>query len=553
LKRQAAFCLLHGRQTKEKGLMFYKRSSIFPLETVHTKRTEREESVLFFWKRREKVPYHPRKEPKYDLPLTAESIKSVFAQAEDFVHRKVLLDGSTKWELDLFFIDGMVSSSTINESIIRPMANGVMYEGDESAQQVIRNLREGGVYNASVQTRTTVDEVTEDLVNGFCVLLFEKQKLALSFETRTEEKRSVSSPKVENVLKGAKDGLVETLRTNTSLIRRHLRTPDLQIQEQIVGRQTHTKIAVVSIRGLTNTALVQTVMEKLRGMDVDGALSGAVLEEYLTQTVKTAFPLMLFTERTDRFAAGLIEGRVGLLIDGVPIGYLLPSTLAHFMLAPEDRESNYMQATMIRMVRYIALWINLLLPGFYIAVSTFHQEMIPTALLRSIIESKQNVPFPTVFEVFGLLFAFEILQEAGQRLPTTIGQTVSIIGGLVVGQSAVEAQILSPVIIIVVAITGIAGYTIPNRDFAGAIRIWRFFIAFASAVLGLLGTATAGLALLYHLAKLESFGVPYLSPFAAKKAKEPGSTDGSGAVRPPLKDMKYRESDLNPQNIRRRK
>ena len=505
---------------------------------------------MFFWEKRERAPYHPKQAPKFNLPLTRESIQNVFAEAGDFVHRKVLLGGNSKWELDLFFIDGMVSSVAINEAIIRPLANGVMYDREASPSQVIRNLREGGVYNGTVQTRTTVDEVVFDLVNGFCVLLVEKQKVALSFEAKTDEKRSVSEPTVENVMKGAKDALVETLRTNTSLVRRHLRTPDLQIREYLIGRQTYTKVAVISIGGLTNEALVQTVLERLKAMDVDGALSGAVLEEYLTQNIKTTFPLMLYTERTDRFAAGLLEGRVGVLVDGLPIGYLLPSTLAHFMIAPDDRENNYMQATMIRIVRYIALWINILMPGFYIAVSTFHQEMIPTALMRSIIASKQNVPFPTVFEVFGLLLAFEILQEAGLRLPNVIGQTVSIIGGLVVGQSAVEAKILSPVIIIVVAVTGIAGYTIPNRDFAGAIRIWRFLIAFASAVLGLFGTAAAGLALLYHLAQLESFGVPYLSPFTAKEA---GGNDGNGAVRPPMKDTKYREADLRPRNIRRRK
>ncbi len=505
---------------------------------------------MFFGKRRERVPYHPQKKPKFDAPLTVSAIETIFQGADDFVHRTVLIDGDPKGKVDLFFIDGLVSGNNISESVIRPLAQGIMLDGGETPYQKIEKLKQGGVYNAVVQLRETLDDVASDLVNGFCVVLFEKQKIALSFETRTQDGRSISEPSVENVLKGAKDAFVETLRTNTSLVRRHIRTPDMRIQERVVGRQTLTRIAVVYIEGLTNPDLVRQAVERIEKMDVDGVLAGGALEEYLVDDIKTPFPLILYTERTDRFASGLIGGRVGILVDGLPLGYLLPSTLAQFMTAPEDRANNYIQATILRFVRYMALWINVLLPGFYIAVSTFHQEMIPTALLHSIINSKQDVPFPTVFEVFGLLFSFEILQEAGLRLPKTIGQTVSIVGGLIVGQAAVDAKILSPVIIIVVAVTGIAGYTLPNRDFAGAIRIWRFFIAFASAVLGLFGTATAGLALLYHLASLESFGVPYLSPFVAKDG---GNIGGNGVIRPPFPKEKYRESDIRPQNVRRRK
>ena len=495
------------------------------------------------------MPYHPRQRPKYDLPLAVGALEAVFQDAEDFVHRTVFLGGNPKWPVHLYFIDGLVSGDAISDFVVRPLVQAAP-PSDDTEDRRIDWLKQGGVYNAVVQTRHTVDEAALDLVNGFCVALFEKQNTALSFETKSQEKRSVSEPTDENVLKGAKDAFVEVLRTNTALLRRHIRTPDLRVRERIVGRRTLTRISVVSIQGLTNPQLVQHALAKLDDMDVDGVLSSSALEEYLTDDLRTPFPLMLYTERADRFAAGIMGGRVGILIDGLPMGYLLPTTLAQFMIAPEDRANNHIQATMLRLVRYLALWLNLLLPGFYLAVATFHQEMIPTPLLRSIIQSKQDVPFPTVFELFGLLFAFEILQEAGLHLPKTIGQTVSIIGGLIVGQAAVDAKVLSPVIIIVVAVTGIAGYTIPNRDFAGAIRLWRFLLACASAVFGMFGTVTAGLALLYHLARLESFGVPYLSPHVAKDG---GHTDGSGILRPTFPSEKYRNADVRPKNLRRRK
>ena len=505
---------------------------------------------MLFGKKRVEEPPHPRKEPKFPGPLTARAVCDAFGETGDFVHRQAFVGGDPKCKADVFFIDGLTAGNVISETVLRPLVQSPMLQGDVSLDKRVEYIENGSVYSAVVTRRETVDDVATDLTNGFCVILLEAKKLAFSFEVKTPEKRSISTPEVESVVKGAKDGLVETMRTNTSLVRRHIRTPDLRFDQLVVGRQTLTAISVVYVKGLTNPDIVQETIRRLNEIDEDGVLSPAEIETYLTDRVKTPFPLLIYTERTDNFCSGLLDGRVGVLVDGLPIGYLLPGTFAQFMSAPQDRSSNYWQATALRVIRYAALCISLFLPGFYIAVATFHQEMVPTALLRSIIESKKDVPFPTIFEVLGLLVAFEILQEAGLRLPKTIGQTVSIIGGLVVGQAAVDAKIISPVIVIVVAVTGISGYTLPNQDFAGAMRICRFIIAVASAILGLFGTTVAGLLLLYHLASLESFGVPYLTPFAPKMN---GNEGASTIKQPPMRNIKYRESALKPQNIRRRK
>ncbi len=270
------------------------------------------------------------------------------------------------------------------------------------------------------------------------------------------------------------------------------------------------------------------------------------MEEYLIDQ-RTVFPLILTTERTDKLCSHLVEGRVGLLADGLPTAYILPVTLPQFLRAMQDDASRPLMSSVLRVLRYLSVLVTLLLPAFYTAVATFHQEMIPTRFALSVIASKQDVPFVTTMEVLIMLLAFEILQEAGLRLPQNIGQTVSIIGGLVVGQAAVDAKIVSPVVLIVVAAAGITGYTMPNQDFANALRLWRFLICVAAALMGLFGITIAMAVMLYRLASLETFGVPYLTPFAGPP-RRPGQN--SALLRLPVRQVKLRDDLLRPENER---
>lgn len=490
------------------------------------------------------IPYHPPKTPRYDMPCTCENLKAVFKDAADFSWRSVYVGGDPEWPAAVFFIDGLVSGGAISNYVIRPISQKTL-TGNETAEKLMDWMENGGVYNASAIRRNTMDEVVSDLVRGFCVILF--QDIAISFETKGSAKRSVSSPDVESVIKGAKDSFVETLRVNTAMVRSHLRAAELCFAEEIVGRESETAVSVAYIRDFTNPELVDEALRRICDIDIDGLINTANLEDYFVDEIHTAFPQIIYTERADKFCENLLEGRVGVLIDGLPLGYLLPGTFAKFMRAPEDKSDNHIVATCVLMLRYAALGLNLLLPGFYIAIVNFHQEMIPTKLFLSIIESRADVPFSSSFEVIMLLLAFELLLEAGLRLPKNIGQSVSIIGGLVVGSAAIEAKIISPAVVIVVAAAGICSYTIPNQDFSNAIRIWRMIIVLSSAVAGLFGMMTACIALVYHLAGIESFGVAYLTPFAANEGKSVGTRT---VLRKPMGKMKYRERSLRPENRR---
>ena len=461
------------------------------------------------------------------------ALTAQFENAADFETRKVLCGGQL---LTVLFLDGLTSGGDIAEQVLRPLAQMT----DEAREEVLyTRALQGGVWCASVKEPESTQQAAELLVNGFCVILFPKSGKALGCEVKTGEKRSPSPPETENTVKGAKDAFTETLRTNTSLVRRHLRTPGLRLAETVVGKRTLTKVTVCWIDRLTDPELPRRMQERLSSIDIDGALSPAAIEEYVTGSRRTAFPLLEYTERTDHFCQGLLDGQVGLLADGLPLGYLAPVGLGRLMRSPEDRATDFFSASMLRLLRYAALGVSLLLPALYAAMAMFHQQMLPTKLLLSIIESKQNVPFSTLLEVLGLLCAFELLQQAGLHLPQAVGTAVSIIGGLVVGTAAVDAKLVSPAALIVTASSGICGFTLPNRELSDAVRLWRFVLTVLAGLWGLFGVTVGLLLLLTELAGLESLGRSYLSPFGRAEVK-------GALVRPRLVRQKWRDGALKP-------
>ena len=500
----------------------------------------------FFGRKKETVPPHPRQEPRIGLPLSVESVEQVFDGCVDFAKREAALGGDDARKVTMCYISGMVKMERASDYLLRPLAqDGALAQGDMA--QVMERIAGGALYNLSVERRETMDQVVFDMIAGNCVLFFPGESTALSFNTGTEEKRSISDPENEPPLKGPRDSFVESIRTNTSLLRRRVRTPELKIKEVLVGRQTVTPVDIVWIDGLTDPELVHEVERRVGRIDIDALISTGNLEEYICDDLHTAFPMLSYTERPDRFSTGVVEGRVGILIDGLPLGYLAPGTISQFFKTPQDRSQGWMVASALTVLRYVCMLTTLFLPAIYIAAVTFHPEMLPTKLALSIIAAKQDVPFTTVFEVLLMLLAFEIIQEAGLRLPGSIGQTVSILGGLVVGSAAVEARIVSPAVLIVVAAAGIAGYTMPSQDFAGALRIWRFLLAVLASVAGMFGVAVGALALVCHLASLESFGVAYLTPFAANGGEQ---VEGHAVIRQPLPHVKLREAALKTKNRR---
>ena len=500
-----------------------------------------------FGRKKNVPPPHPRQQPRINCPLTADDIAAVFGNCADFGRRTLYINNDPGRRVEMLYITGQVRNERASDYVLRPLAQNEALRQAATMDEVFGLMAGGGLYTFAVEIRDTADQVVFDLIDGWVALFFPGKEQALTFMTATEEKRSVSAPENEPDVKGAKDAFVESLRTNTSLVRRRLRAPSLKIKEQIVGRRSVTPVDVLWLEGIADPALAEEIENRIKEIDIDALLMTGSFEQYIVKNRRTAFPMTVYTERPDRFCAGLAEGRVGVLVDGIPMGWLFPATFDSFFRTGQDSSSGWAIASVLTVLRYLCMLLTLFLPGLYVAAVLFHPELIPVKLMLSIISAKENVPFSTLAEVLIMLLAFEVLQEAGLRLPASIGQTVSILGGLVVGSAAVEARLVSPAVLVAVAIAGIAGYTAPSQDFSGAIRIWRFLLTVAAGIFGLVGLVLGGILLVYRLACLESFGVAYLTPFASNAGKQ---AEGHTVLRQPLPEVKTRPDYLNTKNRR---
>ena len=491
--------------------------------------------------------FHKQKQPEYKCLLSSRGLDEIFQCCGDFETRDILFGLEDRICLHVCWLDGVVSGTAVTEDIIRPLTQLLRSRNAETEQQCLDLILLGAVYSYSAKQRETMDQVVDDLTHGHCAVVLDGLNQAVCFEVRTSNTRSISEPTLEKSLKGAKDAFVETLRINTSLVRRRICSPKLKVVENNVGRKSHTKVAILFMDGIADPATVEELARRLDGLDVDALLATGTLEEYIVDAPLSPLPQLLHTERPDRFAMQLMAGRVGLLVDGLPIGLLLPASLADFMRVTGDSSNHYLVATFLTVLRYFSFFLAIFLPAMYVAVAMYHQELIPTRLLLSIIEAKRDVPFSTALEIFGMIIAFELLQEAGLRLPNPMGDTISIIGALIVGQSAVEARVVSPIAIIVVAVSGIACYTLPSQDLGAVVRLLRLVLVVAATAAGLFGVGLVLCLFLLHLASLDSFGTNYTAPL----------TDGRPfpllrlLIRLPKPMNKYRDPNLNTPDKRR--
>ena len=490
-------------------------------------------------------PLHPKQESEYPGPVRAGEIKKIFRRCADFQSRTLRLGVEGQIEIFVCFLDGLIASRQAAEEVLRPLGDPALGFTDE--RDCLLRLLAGAVPCPSVSLRRDLDSLCDDLSRGRCALVFDSLGCALSFDVRGTDGRAVGEPTLEKSLKGSKDSFVETLRANTALVRRHLATPRLKIAESTLGRKSHTRVAVLFLEGVVDPATVQTLARRLDAVDVDGLASLGVLEEKLADRPYSPFPQLLHTEKPDRLARYLLDGRVGVLVDGIPIALVLPVSFAEFMKVTGDGSMHFLTVTLLTALRYVALVLGLYLPALYAAISSFHQEMLPTRLLLSIIEAKKDVPFSTAAELLLMLLAFALLQEAGLRLPNPVGDTVSIIGALIVGQAAVEARLVSPIAIIVVAVSGIACYTMPSQDMGSAVRLCRTLLLLAGICAGLYGVALASCLLCAHLASLDSYGVNYTAPLSGEK----GGALLRLLVSPPLFSQKERDPLLHSPDRRR--
>ncbi len=468
-------------------------------------------------------------------PVKIQDVLDIFSGNADFKKRFIKIRGKT---CGILYIDGMIDSANLSRFIVEKL---------KYVDTIKDAVETGEISFCDCIEATDKNMVIQGMIRGKAAVITDNE--AYLFDVRRTEKRSVEQPSEESAVKASKDCFVEELRINTSLLRKKIVSENLRIEQCIIGKQTNTAVAVCYMQNIIDPGLVKAIKEKIGRIQNDGIITPGTIEQYLRSNLYSFFPQSVITERPDKVCRSLLNGRCVIIVDGLPIGYILPATISQFMSTPEDYSGNFIFASIVRILRYCLLFVEVLLPGGYVALTTFHYEMLPSKLALSIAEAKLGVPFPVVFEVLAMLALFEVLIEAGLHMPQSSGQAVSIVGALVVGEAAIAADLVSPAALIIVAVSAISSFAMPNQEFSNGLRLWRIIITIAGGVLGLFGVVAAGIVLLAHIASLESFGVPYLAPFAG--VKKIRLKDALFVVPDMLN--KERPTELNVKNKRRSK
>ncbi len=442
--------------------------------------------------------------------ITTKNIKNLIGESSDVKFLTVKTGKDRSLTVTFIFIDGMVNTPVVDENILEPLQSNPNVQKVTSQKELLEGILCGMIPHNSLKKCKDLQECIEGILFGFGVIVFDEEKQAIMFDVKGFEKRSVPESANENVVKGGRDAFIEIIRTNTALVRTRLQSDKLRIIENSQGNESKTQVAVVYLDGVADPAIVNAVLDKVKSFHGENMITSTLVEDHIAEKKMSIFPRLLYTERPDKFAANISRGKVGLIINGLPTAYILPATFDMFMQAAEDYSYNIVVAQAIRVIRYIALFIALVLPSYYIALTAFNPEMIPRELAIALIKSKESVPFSSTVEALFLLFVFELLIEASMRMPKAIGTTLSILGAIVIGDAAVNAKFISAAVIVVIAMSGIAGFAIPNQDFSNAIRISRVLLLIATSLFGFFGLFFALMLLLHSLAKSESFGMSYL-------------------------------------------
>ncbi len=432
----------------------------------------------------------------------------------------------------IIYIDGMSDNDSINDFILKPLMmknNANSYDGPQIISEAIANnisVRRVKKFNMNdyimdcllpqndVTRENSFDTIADEVVSGNCVLFIDTLDFAFNISTKKFETRSISEPKNEPIIRGSQEAFVENLRTNTSMIRRNLSNENLIIENLTVGKIDKNKCAVCYLKNIANPDLVAEVKYRINNIDVDYCLSVGELEQFIKDDITTTLPEAVQTERVDRATSYLLQGRVVIVYNGCPYVLIVPITIFDFLKSQEDTNINYIAANMLKIIRAISFVLTLLLPSFYIAITTYHSELLPTDLLFSIVASRSSVPFMIIIEILIMEVSFEIIREAGLRAANSLGNTVGIVGTLILGQAAVDASIVSPILIIIVAITGITSFAVLDFSLSFHLRIARFIYTILGAMAGFFGIAIGLFIHLIALCSLKSFGVPYLAPYA---------------------------------------
>lgn len=438
----------------------------------------------------------------------------------------------------IFFMDGMVDASSINENIIRP----IIEDDHVSELSLIEYLQYEVIESSKCKDSTDIKALSDSLLVGDTILFLDGIAKGLIIGSAGFETRNIEEPQTEAIVRGPREGFTESLVVNTTLLRRKIKSTDLKFKYLSIGHMTNTTICVSYIEGLASDRILNELLAQIEEIDIDGVLDVKYIQEYIDKQHFSLFETTRITERPDVVAGNLLEGRLALIVDGSPVVATMPFLFIEIFQSSEDYYTNYYFASLNRIMRLLGFVATISIPAVYLALVTFHQEIIPTPLLMSIYASRLAVPLPTLFEIIALSIAFEVLREAGSRMPPAVGQTVSVVGALVLGSAAVEAKLVSAPVIIIVGLSGITSFMVP--DIAGASTILKFIFIGLAAILGLYGYMIGISFLLMHLISLKSFGIPIMSNFTSMKLDDIKDTH----IRSPRWAMKYRPKILGQKN-----
>lgn len=450
----------------------------------------------------------------YSLSANLSLIQQKTGDSADIVIRLLKLGIHSEIKAAIVYIAGLVDEQAIHDFIIEPMINNQNLQEKLTQHPTIELIAEEGIALSSIKLLSDWNTLFSSFTSGETIILVDGINHVLSASAKGGERRSIQEPATQQSVRGSRESFTESLGTNTAMVRRIVKSPDLWIESMKIGKVTKTDIAIMYLNGIADNDIIKEVRTRLKNINIDSILESGYIEQLIEDQAVTTFPTLYHTERPDIVAGNLLEGRVAIFVDGTPFVLLAPALFIQFFQAVDDYYMRFDIATALRFLRVLIFFISLIAPASYIAATTFHQEMIPTQLLVVVAAQREAVPFPAVVEALVMEITFEILREAGIRMPKAIGSAVSIVGALVIGQAAVQAGIVSPAMVIIVAITAIASFATPAFAIAISARLIRFLFMLVAATFGFYGIILGIIMLIVHLCSLRSFGIPYTAPLA---------------------------------------